>query len=207
MKKEKPSLESRKLSKKELAIILSKLLPIKNPKYELEQYQTPSEIAADIAWAIPIGDEIADLGSGNGILGLALALVGWNKVYLIEKDPEQEEILYKNKELLGLNNVEILIKDVGDLELNIENVIANPPFGHNSNEYRKFFHFIEKNKPKTVYLLWEESQYKKLKKLKDYDIKIIKRYQFPIKPIYFFHTKKKHYINVLFLKGDLREQI
>ena len=72
-------------SKKELAILLSKLKTFDTPKTHLEQYSTDSEIAADILWFAYQnkdieGKKIADFGCGTGILGIGALNLGANKI-------------------------------------------------------------------------------------------------------------------------------
>jgi len=71
-------------SKSGLAVILSSLLSFKSPKIKLEQYETPSEIAADVLWNAHMNGDlvdktVADLGSGTGVLGLGAVLLGAKK--------------------------------------------------------------------------------------------------------------------------------
>ena len=67
------------MNKKELALRLSKLKRLDKYNLELEQYQTESELAADLLWNINLQDSIrgkivADLGCGNGIFGFGCLL-------------------------------------------------------------------------------------------------------------------------------------
>ena len=67
--------------KRQLEIELQDIPPHKSPKIDLEQYSTPSVIAADVLWnAHTIGDiegmKIVDLGCGTGIFTIGSALMG-----------------------------------------------------------------------------------------------------------------------------------
>ena len=60
-------------SKQDLAVVLSQLEGFKVPSWELEQYETPSEIAADWVWQAALKGDIrgkvtADLACGPGII-------------------------------------------------------------------------------------------------------------------------------------------
>ncbi|HEV8361491.1 MAG TPA: 50S ribosomal protein L11 methyltransferase, partial [Candidatus Thermoplasmatota archaeon] len=62
-------------------MLLQKVPPHPAPKAELEQYQTPAPIAADLVYrALAAGDvagkRVLDLGCGTGILAIGAALVG-----------------------------------------------------------------------------------------------------------------------------------
>ena len=68
-------------SKKDLEIILSTLKGFERPKPELEQYTTPSSLAAELLWQAYIdgnieGKIVVDLGCGTGILALGAAILG-----------------------------------------------------------------------------------------------------------------------------------
>ena len=66
--------------KKQLEIALQEIPGHPDPRVDLEQYQTPSIIAADLLWnAAAIGDiegfKVVDLGCGTGIFTLGSALM------------------------------------------------------------------------------------------------------------------------------------
>ena len=72
------------ISQNRLAIELSKLKSFEKFNISLEQYQTPSDIAAKFLWwAYMQGDishkVIADFGCGNGILGIGCLLLNAKK--------------------------------------------------------------------------------------------------------------------------------
>ena len=67
--------------KRQLEMALQSIPPHKSPKIDLEQYSTPSVIAADVLWnAHSIGDlegmKVVDLGCGTGIFAIGSALMG-----------------------------------------------------------------------------------------------------------------------------------
>ena len=78
------------ITKKQLAILLSKLQVFESPRAELEQYPLDGESASIILWTACQNKDIenkimADLGCGTGILGLGALLLGAKKVYFIDK--------------------------------------------------------------------------------------------------------------------------
>jgi len=126
------------MSKKTLAVTLSKLKSFVNPKISLEQYQTDSDIAATILWEADmqglVKDKIiTDLGAGTGVLGIGCLLLGAKKVYFVEKDKDAIVTLTQNiaqmEDLYELGEYEIICKDVSHFEIKSELVITNPPFG------------------------------------------------------------------------------
>jgi len=89
------------LTKSKLAIILSKLANNEKQNIGLEQYELPSERAADLLWGVYMNNElkgkcVADLGSGTGMLGLGALLLGASKVYFVEISESSMEICKKN---------------------------------------------------------------------------------------------------------------
>lgn len=122
-----------------LAIELSKLKAVDIRNLELEQYQTEGEVAARwISDILAFGDiydgcRVADLGSGNGILGIGAVLAGAQSSHLFEMDDESCSVCEKNVQMLGLENrVKVSKSIVGMDEMGSQDfdlVITNPPWG------------------------------------------------------------------------------
>lgn len=122
------------LTKKQLAIQLSKLQVFEQPKLKLEQYTTDPEIAATILWdAMMKGDilnkEVADLGAGTGVLGIGALLLGAKHVYFVEKDLAAVSILQQNLHILRNKNYSVINMDVTAFTTAVHTVFQNPPFG------------------------------------------------------------------------------
>ncbi|MBU0471576.1 MAG: METTL5 family protein [Nanoarchaeota archaeon] len=135
------------MTKKELAISLSKLELFSNPDFMSEQYPTDSEIAAEILWMAYINKDvenkvIADLGAGTGILGIGCLLLGAKKVYFVERDKKAIENLKRNLKLLDNKNYEIINEDILLFDKKVDLVIQNPPFG--TKEKHADIKFLEK---------------------------------------------------------------
>ncbi len=135
-------------SKKELAIILSKLKDFEVPDAKLEQYSTQSEIAADILWeAYMDGDihnkVILDAACGQGIFGIGALLLGAKKVYFVDLDEKILKIAKENiKEIKKAYNLGKSIfkqDDISNFKTKVDTVIQNPPFGVQKKHADKIF--------------------------------------------------------------------
>ncbi len=125
-------------SKKQLAVLLSKLKGFEGPKVMEEQYTTDPEIAAEVLWAAfmrgDIGKVSVDLGCGPGILGIGLLVLGAEKVYFVDFDKDALETakynLEKAKSECKLYGEAVwLLDDVANFNEKAELVVQNPPFG------------------------------------------------------------------------------
>lgn len=129
------------LNKKQLEIILSQLKENINPKAELEQYTIPGRLAAEIINIAHLsgdvsGKKILDLGCGTGRLTIGSVLMGAKKVIGMDIDIEVLEIAKENvkitEELTNQkikNKISFVKKDISELEIRVDTVIQNPPFG------------------------------------------------------------------------------
>ena len=126
------------MRQRQLAMLLSSLPPHPCGDIELEQYTTSGDIAASwLAQIAAFGDlstdsSIADLGAGNGILGIGAALMGVSQVVLVEVDEQACSVAFQSIEQAGVSDsVEIFCKRVDDsLDLSgADLIISNPPWG------------------------------------------------------------------------------
>ncbi|MFO7793568.1 MAG: METTL5 family protein [Candidatus Nanohaloarchaea archaeon] len=129
------------MKKSHLTRKLSEIEDFKDPRVELEQYQTPPQLAADIAYnAYMQGNEkVIDLGTGNGIIAIGAALLGL-KVTAVEIDRKALERAKENSEEFGVE-IDFVEKDVTDFksEEGFDAVLMNPPFNIQSDEGVKFW--------------------------------------------------------------------
>lgn len=195
-------------SKKEFAIILSKLKVFENPNPKLEQYPTDSEVASDLLWNAALngdveGKIIADLGAGTGILGIGALLLGAKKVYFLELDPDAirlaEENYKKIEEEYEIGEAEFIKGDIKEFDKTSDTIIQNPPFGVQDEHADKVF--LEKafQKSKIVYSLHKTETIDFLKAIsKDRGFVISHRYNydFLLKKTMKFHTRKNERIQV-----------
>ncbi len=188
---------------KSLAIRLSKCETFVNPKNDLEQYPTDSNVAADLLWnAYMLGDiegkRIADLGAGTGILSLGALLLGATEVVLVEKDPDALEIAQKN--LKSESSWQAIQDDIENFTGSFDTVIENPPFGCQKKHADR--PFLEKacQLAPIVYSLHSSESREFLQKRaqkEGFQITHTWKYDFPIKKSRSFHKRRIHRIPVI----------
>ncbi|MBC7100504.1 METTL5 family protein [Methanothermobacter tenebrarum] len=133
-------MEYRILKKRHLEILLEKVPDYASPKAGLEQYKTPSAIAADILWfAYNLGDihgkHVMDLACGTGIFAIGAAILGAGKVFAVDIDKEALEVAVGAAEELGVaDRIQFIEADIRDSimelsRLKVDTLIQNPPFG------------------------------------------------------------------------------
>ncbi|MCL4361940.1 methyltransferase [Candidatus Parvarchaeota archaeon] len=117
---------------------IAKLDKIEKNSLRLEQYSTDIDTAYQfinfVDYNISItGKNVADLGCGNGILGISAALLGAAEVDLYDIDENAVYSAKQNIEKLHINNAKSIRMDIFDVDKKYEIVISNPPFGFQSN--------------------------------------------------------------------------
>ena len=120
-------------------MLLSGLASHNRDSVELEQYSIDGDLAA--RWLADInafgdlseGCSVADLGAGNGVLGLGALAMGAGRAMLVETDQAACEVAKSNAELLGFaDSVEVIQATLGSDPVDLSSadvVISNPPWG------------------------------------------------------------------------------
>ena len=120
------------LKKKALEIRLQRLEKYSS-RAELEQYNTPADIAADVLHlAHQSGDvegmKVVDLGCGNGIFAIGAMLLGAASAVGVDVDPGAIEVAERNMRAIGVE-VRFVPCDVAEFGERCDTVLQNPPFG------------------------------------------------------------------------------
>lgn len=201
------------MRKKDLELILENVPLFRKPKLYLEQYITPSSIAADMVWeAYMRGDVedkvVVDLGCGTGRLALASYLLGAKIALCVDIDAEPLSLMVtcldeiSSKIARGRGIVEAVVNDINwNTIKKADTVIQNPPFGIRSSTKDTDFLRVAFKIADKVYSLHRSNNASRMY-LREYadthgfNAYIIKVYDFPIPQLHERHKKRIHYIKV-----------
>jgi len=195
------------IKRRALEISLEKLAKPMNPRPELEQYTTPADVAADMLWiALSNGDIqgkiVADLGCGNGLLGIGAALLGASSVSCYDVDLKMVELCQDNAKSAGaIVNAEC--SDVSCINGEFDTVVQNPPFGAQRPGADRPFLITAMKLADTVYSLhMAETVPFVTKYCSDFysQVEYIKNYKFKIPFMFEFHKKPAEFVYVALLK-------
>ena len=189
-------------SKKQLEVFLSKLKQIENLKSELEQYPTPSNIAAEILWVAYMNGDIknkivADLGCGNGIFGIGSLLLEAKKVFFLDVESASILVTKSNLTDLNLKNYILLKENIENFKEKVDIVIQNPPFGVQKEHADRIFLIKAMENSKKIYSVHKVESRLFIDALaKDYNFKLtnILPFDFLLKKTQEFHTKQEYII-------------
>ncbi len=192
------------MNKKELAVQLSKLKQVEKPIAKLEQYQTESETAAEVLWFAYMNNDIqnkiiADLGCGDGILGIGALLLGAKEVYFVDVDNESLLVAKHNIESLKLKNAVLMRSSVEEFNKKVDLVIQNPPFGVQREHADKPFLEKAMQISNTIYSFHKiESKGFISSLIMDTNFKVLKILEFklPLKKTQAFHKEKTHFVDI-----------
>jgi putative methylase len=195
-------------SKQDLGRELAKLKSFQEQSMQLEQYATPSSIAADWIWQMALKGEIAnkiilDAASGPGILGIACLLMGAKHVIFLDKDQSAMQICIDNYnqifEEFEIGTAEFIIEDISLFDAEVDIVIQNPPFGTKEKHIDKKFLETAFSITRVIYSMHKYSTQRfveAITKDNQFTISHVWRYEFPIKAVHSYHTKPVKKIDV-----------
>ncbi len=192
------------LTKKQLAIQLSKLRIFEKPRLLLEQYPTDSEIAATVLWdAFMKGDiankTVADFGAGTGILGIGALILGAKHVSFVEKDIDAVKLLNENLYTLRNKNYTVLSMDVREFTSVVDTVFQNPPFGTKETHADKPFLETAFCVATVVYSFHKTATDVFVRAIAaDHSFSVRETYKFssPLRQTYAYHKKKREFVDV-----------
>jgi len=189
---------------KHLAIRLSKLTAHPCKDVTLEQYATEGDLAA--YWMLAVdqldgleGKVVADLGAGNGILGIGALLLGARRVVFVETDEDALEVLRSNVTSLEddlADRADVIAAHVGvdDLPLDdVDLVVMNPPWGvQRERADRPFLEAAFTAAGRAVHLLHSDraSHVAAVAATHDWEAEAVLRTEFRLPPTYEHHAKR-----------------
>lgn len=181
------------MKKAHLTRKLSEIEAFTDPRVELEQYQTPPQLAADIVYTCYMqgNKEVVDLGTGTGIIAIGAALIGMD-VTAVEIDHKALEKAKENAEEFEVD-IDFVKKDVANYtsEKDFDAVLMNPPFNIQSDEGPVFWRKAL-NLGDSVYGLAGKGFRPRLKRLcNEFNHRIAgcEAYTIGLPPSYDFHTE------------------
>ncbi|VVB74746.1 putative S-adenosylmethionine-dependent methyltransferase [Candidatus Tiddalikarchaeum anstoanum] len=191
---------------KTIAIAVSKLKDYTGKKPSLEQYTTPSDIAARLSWlAFMNGDiedkAVSDLGCGNGILGISALLLGARSVTFVDVDERALDITESNCKSLKFENYKLVNENVADFHEKCDTVIMNPPFGVQTPGLDILFLKQAALLAKKVYLVYKGDGLKIIvKNLPNHKITLLDEAELALKNQFSFHTREKSKTKIILVK-------
>jgi putative methylase len=195
----------------ELAMFLDRNIPgILKPKYMLEQYTTPGDLAARILWLAHMREgltnkKVADLGAGTCRLAIGAAVLG-SSVVAVEADCRLLKICRETLEVLGLSHkilpvCSYITEHSGPIKPDsIDLVIMNPPFGvAKKGADAQFLKYAFSLRPNMIYAILKSGNinfHNKIALLHGYVGRIAFTYMFPIPAVMEKHRSRMRRISV-----------
>jgi len=197
------------MKKRQLEMMLQKLLPLSSRSSSLEQYMTPADVAADILWeGLTAGDiegrSVIDLGCGNGVFAIGSMLLGARHAAGIDVDPGAILTARGNAKALSLD-IDFEEKGVASVTGKFDTVLQNPPFGAQTRHAdRAFIKKALELAPRTYSLHNDgtEGFVAKLVSSLGGDVKPLKKYKFEIPYAFEFHRKATETVSVVLLRFE-----
>jgi putative methylase len=128
--------QKRLVRKRDLERALSQIEAHPLPNAYLEQYTTPSNVAAETLYLAAyvyddvIDKTVVDLGCGTGRLAIGAALLGAKEVFGVDVDGVAVRVAQKNAEIMGVKEkTHWVIADIDVVKGAFGTVLQNPPFG------------------------------------------------------------------------------
>ncbi|MCQ1536060.1 methyltransferase [Methanosarcina sp. KYL-1] len=188
------------MKQRKLEILLEEVEGFEKPELELEQYQTPSLLAAEILhFAYMQGDleeSVQDLGCGTGILAIGAKLLGAKHVVGYDADPKALELAKKNAEKLGVD-VDFVCTDIAEISGHVRTTLMNPPFGARVKGRDRPFLSAALRTSEIIYSIHNRGSLAFIQKfIKPAVITHSYVAKFPIKKTFEFHKKEREVIEV-----------
>lgn len=188
------------MKQRKLEMLLEEIEGFSDPELELEQYQTPSLLAAEILHFAymqgDLDDSVQDMGCGTGILAIGAKILGARKVVGYDIDPKALEIAKENARKLGVE-VEFLLSDITEVTEHVKTTLMNPPFGARTKGRDRPFLSSALRTSEVIYSIHNRGSLAFIQKfIKPAIITHSYVAKFPIKRTFDFHKKEREVIEV-----------
>jgi putative methylase len=188
------------MKQRKLEMLLEELEDFSNPELELEQYQTPPLLAAEILHFAymqgDLDDSVQDLGCGTGILAIGAKLLGARRVVGYDADHKALETAKINARKLGVE-VEFLLSDITYITEHVKTTVMNPPFGARVKGRDRPFLSSALKTSEVIYSIHNRGSLAFIQKfIKPAIITHSYVAKFPIKRTFDFHKKEREVIEV-----------
>ena len=188
------------MKQRKLEMLLEELEGFSDPELELEQYQTPPLLAAEILhFAYMQGDledSVQDLGCGTGILAIGAKLLGARRVMAYDTDQKALEIAKRNAEKFGVE-IEFVLSDITEIKERVKTTVMNPPFGARVKGRDRPFLSSALRTSEVIYSIHNRGSLAFIQKfIKPAVITHSYVAKFPIKRTFDFHQKEREVIEV-----------
>jgi putative methylase len=198
----------RLVRKRDLERALSEIEVHPLPKAYLEQYTTPSNVAAETLYLAAyvyddvISKTVVELGCGTGRLAIGAALLGAKEVFGVDVDGVAVRVAQKNAEKMGVKEkTRWIVADIDVVNGTFDTALQNPPFGVQRRRADRRFISKSLELSSTIYSFHKggESNREFIKRfIEGHGGKVTDI--FPLKMeipwMFKFHTKKKRSIQV-----------
>ena len=188
------------MKQRKLEMLLEEIEGFSDPELELEQYQTPSPLAAEIMHFAymqgDLDDSVQDLGCGTGILAIGAKILGARTVVGYDMDQKALEIANINARKFGVE-IDFVFSDIADIEGHVKTTVMNPPFGARVKGRDRPFLSSALRTSEVIYSIHNRGSLAFIQKfIKPAIITHSYVAKFPIKRIFDFHKKEREVIEV-----------
>ena len=200
--------QKRLVRKRDLERALSEIEAHPLPNAYLEQYTTPSNVAAETLYLAAyvnddiIGKTVVDLGCGTGRLSIGAALLGAKEVFGVDVDRDSVRVAQKNAEILGVKEkTHWIVADIDVVKGTFDTTLQNPPFGVQRRRADRRFITKSLELSSTIYSFHKGGESNRIfikRFIEEHGGKVTTIFplNMEIPRMFKFHTKKKRSIQV-----------
>jgi len=200
--------QKRLVRKRDLERALSEIEAHPLPNAYLEQYTTPSNVAAETLYLAAyvyddiIGKTVVELGCGTGRLAIGAALLGASEIFGVDVDGVAVKVAQKNAEMLGVKEkTHWIVADIDVVKGTFDTLLQNPPFGVQRRRADRRFITKSLELSSTIYSFHKGGESNRIfikRFIEEHGGKVTTIFplNMEIPRMFKFHTKKKRSIHV-----------